>query len=62
MNSNNKFKTKTEIQKEKDPHKKIIALAKYEIEQRVAPFEIIRHLPDGRIETWNIKDMDITDG
>ncbi len=51
-----------EIENEKDPLKKLVALAKYEIEQRVAPFEIVRHLPDGRIENWSLKEMDITDG
>jgi DNA-directed RNA polymerase subunit K/omega len=38
-----------------------IKIAKYEIEQRVVPLYIERKLPDGRIEVWSLKDMDIRD-
>lgn len=44
-----------------------IAIAKCEIEQRVAPYEIVRKIPDGTKElgyyeeVWDIKHMDIRD-
>lgn len=44
-----------------------INIAKYEIEQRVCPLIIERHIPDAsrplgyRIEEWSLKDMDIRD-
>ncbi len=44
-----------------------IAIAKYEIEQRVVPLLVVRKIPDAskvsgfREEVWNIKDMDIRD-
>ena len=44
-----------------------IEIAKYEIEQRVAPLIIQRHIPDiskpegYRIEEWTLKELDICD-
>ena len=42
-----------------------ISIAKVEIEQRVVPLSIVRHIPDNtklsgfRDETWDLKDLDI---